>query len=145
VYKKTYFPFVSTSYLSDMNKQEFEFYSMVNRKDKRADKRLIELARAKAYEMGNLDYFDHVSPDGRTPHQWVRTSYSLPKYYPEQGNYIETIVGGVQDATEAYNTSIHKNHIQGRGLHASQSTVAVGFAQVKGSRYQYYWVFWSVP
>ncbi|MCB0111989.1 MAG: hypothetical protein KDE53_38965 [Caldilineaceae bacterium] len=112
---------------------------------------LAAVARARAADMGRRAYFDHVNPDGQGPNYLVRSAgYQLPSEYSTEvnGNNIESIGAGAGDADGMWNawmaSNKHVTHILGKtSFFAEQIDYGIGFAQVPGSPYQYYWVFIS--
>ena len=94
---------------------------------------------------------DHVNPDGQGPNYLVRSAgYQLPSEYSTEvnGNNIESIGAGAGDADGMWNawmaSNKHVTHILGKtSFFAEQIDYGIGFAQVPGSPYQYYWVFIS--
>jgi uncharacterized protein YkwD len=112
---------------------------------------LAAVARARAEDMGRRAYFGHVNPDGQGPNYFARQAgYVLPASYSQDlnGNNIESIGAGPNNADgmwEAWMVSTkHTTHILGKtDFFAEQIEYGIGFAQVPGSPYQYYWVFIS--
>ncbi len=112
---------------------------------------LSAVARARAEDMGQRGYFGHVNPDGQGPNYLVRQAgYTLPADYNTaiNGNNIESIGAGAGDADGMWNgwmqSSKHVTHILGENdFFAQQVEYGIGFAQVPGSPYQFYWVFIS--
>ncbi len=114
---------------------------------------LAAVARARAEDMGRRAYFAHVNPDGQGPNYLVRQAgYVLPASYSQEmnGNNIESIGAGSADADGMWGAWIvsekHSTHLLGKtNFFAEQIHYGIGFAQVPGSPYQYYWVFVSAP
>jgi len=112
---------------------------------------LSAVARARAQDMGQRAYFNHVNPDGFGPNHLARQAgYPLPAEYSTapNGNNIESIGAGAGDADGMWNgwmqSSKHLSHILGQeDFFAEQTEYGIGFAQVPGSPYQFYWVFIS--
>lgn len=112
---------------------------------------LAAVARARAQDMGARAYFGHVNPDGQGPNYLVtQAGYTLPAEYSTalNGNNIESIGAGPGDADGMWNgwmqSSKHTTHILGANdFFAQQTEYGIGFAQVPGSPYQFYWVFIS--
>lgn len=112
---------------------------------------LSAVARARAEDMGQRGYFGHVNPDGQGPNYLVRQAgYTLPSEYSTEvnSNNIESIGAGPADADGMWNgwmeSSKHVTHILGENdFFAQQIEYGIGFAQVPGSPYQFYWVFIS--
>lgn len=112
---------------------------------------LAGVARARAADMGQRGYFSHVNPEGQGPNYLVRqTGYVLPNNYSQElnGNNVESIGAGPGDADGMWNAWMtsekHSTHLLGKtSFFAEQIDYGIGFAQVPGSPYQYYWVFIS--
>ncbi len=114
---------------------------------------LAKVARARAEDMANNNYFGHVDSDGFGPDYLVQQAgYVLPDYYGtgKDVNYIESIAAGQADAASAWqgwmNSEHHRPHLLGLlSFTAAQTEVGVGFAKAPGSTYIYYWSFISAP
>lgn len=112
---------------------------------------LARVARARAEDLGRRRYFAHINPDGYGPNYLVRQAgYCLPASYgyDSRSNYIESLGAGPYNADamwEAWMKSEkHLTHLLGlTHFFAEQSDYGIGFAQVPGSPYEYYWVFIS--
>jgi Cysteine-rich secretory protein family len=112
------------------------------------DPLLAAVARSRAADLGQRAYFSHVNPDGHGPNYLVmQAGYSLPTDYNHEatGNNIESIGAGANSATgmwEAWMVSPkHLTHILGTNdFFVQQHEYGIGYAQVQGSPYQYYWV-----
>lgn len=126
----------------------FESSPRQKRRAMRCDPTLAKVARAKALDMGRRRYFSHVTPDGEGPNRLVRRAgYELPPLYDsgKKSNNVEAIAAGYDTAAEAWTSWVdsRKHRPQVLGLpafHQAQSDYGVGFAEVPGSRYRYYWV-----
>lgn len=109
---------------------------------------LARVARQRAYDMGNRDYFDHVNPDGIGPNYLVtRAGYALPDFYGKNrsSNNVESIAAGNETAEDTWvqwmGSTGHRTHILGLDkFYAEQTEYGVGYAYVPGSRYEHYWV-----
>lgn len=114
---------------------------------------LANVARSRALDMGQRNYFSHVNPDGLGPNILVvQAGYSLPSGWtsPATLNYIESIAGGYPTAAMAFNAWIqssgHRPHVLGEdAFWAAQTNYGVGYAYVENSPYKHYWVFISAP
>lgn len=114
---------------------------------------LAEVARSRALDMGQRNYFDHVNPDGVGPNYLVsQAGYTLPDGWttPATLNYIESIASGYPTAGLAFNAWMnsagHRTHILGQDIFwATQTNFGVGYAYVENSTYKHYWVFISAP
>lgn len=126
----------------------FESSPRQKRRRMRCDPTLARVARAKALDMASRRYFSHVTPDGEGPNRLVRRAgYELPPLYSsrKKSNNVEAIAAGYENAAEAWKSWVdsRKHRPQVLGLpafHQVQSDYGVGFAEVPGSRYRYYWV-----
>jgi hypothetical protein len=114
---------------------------------------LCKVARQKAADMANRGYFAHVDPDGHGANWLVRQAgYVLPAGYDESssGNNIESLSAGRDTASWAWDdwmgSAPHKEHLLGEiSFFAAQTSVGVGFVNVPGSEWQWYWVVISAP
>ncbi|HET6406939.1 MAG TPA: CAP domain-containing protein [Chthoniobacteraceae bacterium] len=114
---------------------------------------LCQVARHKAADMANRDYYSHTDPDGHGPNWLVRqTGYSLPDYYDQSaaGNNVESVNAGRASAGDAWSSwmdsSGHRTHLLGENsFYAQQTSVGVGFVDVPGSEWRYYWVVITAP
>ena len=83
-----------------------------------SDDRLMVSAQSRADDMTRKNYFDHVSPLGVWPNEWVRLDeYVLPESWPDDANYVESIGKGFstpEGCLEAmYNSDAHRPHVTG--------------------------------
>jgi hypothetical protein len=109
---------------------------------------LARIARERAYDMGERNYFGHVNPDGIGPNYLVtKAGYELPDFYGNlrSSNSIESIEAGSETAQEAWgiwmHSSGHRTHILGLDtFYAEQVEYGVGHAFVPNSKYEHYWV-----
>jgi uncharacterized protein YkwD len=112
---------------------------------------LASVARARAEDMGRRAYFAHVNPDGLGPNYFVRQGgYVLPNNYSQEpgGNNVESIGAGPNNADGMWDpwmkSEKHSTHLLGKNsFYAEQVEYGIGFAQVPGSPFEYYWVFIS--
>jgi uncharacterized protein YkwD len=117
------------------------------------DPLLCQVARAKAADLADRDYYDHTDPDGHGPNWWVEhAGYPLPDYYDHSpdGNNIESIAGGYPDPDGAWDVWMdsggHRQHLLATvDFYAQQTSVGVGFVSRPGSRYTNYWVVLTAP
>lgn len=109
---------------------------------------LARVARERAQDMAQRDYFGHTNPDGFGPNYLVRqTGYRLPAYYnpaPEANN-IESIGGGYTTSEEAWqgwmNSPGHRTHLLGlHPFYAEQIEYGIGYAYAPASSWGHYWV-----
>jgi uncharacterized protein YkwD len=109
---------------------------------------LARIARQRAYDMGQRDYFSHVNPDGIGANYLVsQAGYALPDFYGKNrsSNNIESIAAGNETAEATWvqwmGSTGHRTHILGLDdFYAEQTEYGVGHAFVPGSRYGDYWV-----
>lgn len=112
---------------------------------------LTRVAQVRALDMAQRRYFSHVNPDGFGPNYLVRMAgYTLPATYGATltSNNIESIGAGAGDAEQMWHAWLqstkHSTHLLGaNSFYAEQSDYGIGFVQVPGSPYQFYWVFIS--
>jgi len=83
-------------------------------------------------EMADSDYFAHQSPvTGYWPNAVARMfGYSLPDFWPDQANNIESIHRGNPQVTGVLasfvSSSGHRNHLMGQGWYAAHREIGVG-------------------
>lgn len=98
--------------------------------------------------MAERGYFAHVTPEGEGANRIVsRAGYALPDPYgtKESANNIEAIASGKATADATWQVWMdsprHKAQLLGTApFYRDQSDYGVGFADVKGSRYRFFWV-----
>lgn len=143
-----------TCQLNDQEKRIEELLSShadQQRPQLRCNPILAQVARAHAEEMGRRAYFNHTNPDGYGPNYFVRQAgYVLPSSYSQEnnGNNIESIGAGPNNADGMWDAWMHSDkhttHLLAKGsFFVDQTDYGIGFAQVPGSPYQFYWVFIS--
>ena len=154
-----YLPIISKPPACTLNAQESAIAELAinnpdqERQNMTCNSTLAEVARARALDMGQRDYFSHVNPDGHGPNFLVsQAGYTLPNGWtsPATLNYIESIAGGYITAQEAWdawlNSSGHRAHVLGEDpFWAAQTNYGIGYAYVENSSYRHYWVFISAP
>jgi uncharacterized protein YkwD len=109
---------------------------------------LAAVARARATDMANRNYFDHTNPDGFGPNYLVQSAgYVLPSYYSQNqnGNNVESIAAGQQTTQDVWTglmgSPSHRDHLLGQNtFYAEQIDYGIGYASKEGSTYVYYWV-----
>ncbi len=115
------------------------------------DARLAEVARARAKDMAEREYFGHINPDGNGPN-WLVTQagYELPNWYSDRrdANNIESIAAGfatAQDVVQGWEGSDgHRNHLLGlNDFYKDQEAFGIGHYYDPDSPYLHYWVFLS--
>lgn len=112
------------------------------------DTTLAQVARERAEDMAQRDYFSHVNPDGFGPNYLVtQAGYVLPAYYDPAptGNNIESIAAGYGSAEAAWQgwmqSSPHRMHLLGLStFFAEQVEYGIGYAYDPASPYGHYWV-----
>jgi Divergent InlB B-repeat domain/Cysteine-rich secretory protein family/Bacterial Ig domain len=117
------------------------------------DATLSAVARAKAADMANREYFAHTDPDGNGANTLVRRAgYSLPSHYSTaaSGNNIESLAAGYSSVSSVWTgwmaSADHKRHILGEtDFFAEQTSLGVGYYEKSGSPYRYYWVILTAP
>ena len=110
--------------------------------------RLTQVAEVKAADMAARAYFSHTNPDGIGPNTLVeQAGYALPDWYCQDlaCNNVESIAGGNGTPEDAFNSLLasagHRSHLLGEiPFYAEQTDYGIGFVQVPGSPYTYYWV-----
>lgn len=110
------------------------------------DPTLVEVARQRAQDMAERDYFAHTTPDGHGPNHLVRQAgYELPPRYSTNlsANNVESIGAGYVTAEGVWKDLLespsHRMHVLGTlSFYADQVEYGVGYA--KGGRYGHYWV-----
>ena len=95
---------------------------------------LNESALLHAIDMGENDYFDHTSLDGRTP--WDRMEAAGYR----GTRYGENIAAGTMTAAETYGLWLDSPGHCRNMLSPNFSELGVGYAAVQGSSYRHYWV-----
>ncbi|CAN5864010.1 hypothetical protein BH10CHL1_BH10CHL1_35960 [soil metagenome] len=102
---------------------------------------LSQVARARAEDMAQRNYFSHTDPDGHEANFLVeQANYQLPDYYPNNGNNIESIglnFTAAADTWQAWKDSPgHRVHVLGEDpFYADQTDYGLGYAEGGGSRY----------
>lgn len=109
---------------------------------------LAQVARQRATDMAQRDYFDHTTPEGFGPNYLVRQAgYVLPSYYSPalDGNNIESIAAGFPTAATTWQqwmgSTPHRTQLLGlNSFFAEQTEYGIGYAYNPNSEYLYYWV-----
>ena len=112
------------------------------------DTTLTQVARARARDMAERDYFGHVNPDGLGPNRLViQAGYQLPESYDlsQAGNNIESIAAGFGTAEEVWtgwmDSSKHRTHLLGEHtFFQQQEEYGIGYYYDPNSTYRHYWV-----
>jgi uncharacterized protein YkwD len=117
------------------------------------DATLSAVARAKAADMANREYFAHTDPDGNGANTLVRRAgYPLPSHYSTaaSGNNIESLAAGYSSVASVWSgwmeSADHKRHILGEtDFFAEQTSLGVGYYEKSGAPFRYYWVILTAP
>lgn len=108
---------------------------------------LGRVARERAADLAQRQYFGHTNPDGLGPNTLVRQAgYVLPSFYNNapDGNNIESLTAGSATAEAAWerwmNSPPHRMHFLGLDrFFAEQIEYGVGYASDPASPYRHYW------
>lgn len=114
---------------------------------------LCIVARKRATDMANRNYFSHTNPDGQGANYLVlRASYTLPSYYDRSrsGNNIESIgmsTGTPQEIVSLWlKSSGHRVHVLGEtDFYQQQNSFGVGVFRSPVAPHYKYFVFLSAP
>lgn len=114
---------------------------------------LSSVARARARDMAERNFFGHVNPDGVGANLAVdRAGYKLPDGWTDdpKANYIESIAAGFTSSGavwQAWMTSEgHRNHLLAQNtFYKNQTSVGVGYVYRENSKYKHYWVVLTAP
>jgi hypothetical protein len=150
---------IATAVATDLNPQEQQIFNSLKfaagqrRPFVVLDPILCRVARQKAADMANRGYYSHTDPDGHGPNWLVRQAgYTLPDYYDQSpdANNIESVNAGRASAGDAWNSwmesSGHRIHLLGENsFYAQQTSVGIGFVDVPGSQWRYYWIVITAP
>lgn len=153
------FLFTPTSAAVEVNSQELAIFNLMKatagqrRASVELDPILCKVAHARAADMAARGYFAHVDPNGRGANYLVRQAgYTLPAGYSTamSGNNIESISAGRSSASQTWNdwmsSAPHRQHLLGEaGFFAEQTSVGVGYVNVPGSEWTWYWVVITAP
>ncbi len=109
---------------------------------------LAQVARARAQDMADRNYFGHVNPDGYGPNYLVvAAGYTLPDFYSQSlnSNNIESIAAGYASSEDTWdallNSEHHRTHVLGLdSFYAEQTDIGIGYVSVDNSEYVRYWV-----
>ncbi len=121
------------------------------RKNMVLDPILSKVARERAADMANRNYFSHTNPDGHGANYLVRKAgYGLPSFYPSDGNNLESIAAGTTSPSATWSawmdSSGHKQHLLAEiPFYADQTSYGVGYYKAPGSTYIHYWVVLTAP
>lgn len=149
---KVFLPLIVNNYfLAD--KVNVAYSYLMHHKSRNRDidfvvKNLENGANFKAENLAKLDYFAHKSPEGINANKLARQfGVSLPSFYSENGNSIESLLGGVEDPTKMIDFLLqspsHRNHLLGIGEpFVNQNNIGIGYYYGENSRYKHYWCIW---
>ncbi len=109
---------------------------------------LTRVARERAQDMAERDYFGHTNPDGYGPNYLVeQAGYVLPDFYDQSpaGNNIESLAGGFGNANDVWQawlgSASHRVHVLGEHpFFAEQIDYGVGYFYDAESSRKHYWV-----
>lgn len=144
---------------AQVNAQEQSFFNLMKNSpaQRRAelvlDPVLCKVARARAKDLAVRGYFAHVNPDGVAANFLVRKAgYVLPASYStaRTANEIESLSAGQPSALATFGDLVadppHRVQILGElGFYAAQTHVGIGFVDIPGSPFQYYWAIITAP
>lgn len=151
--QRVFFPVLMVSDPPPESTPESEFADLMrNHPDQMRTKmvqndRLTQVAEERALDMAARAYFSHTNPDGIGPNTLVEQSgYALPDWYCQDlaCNNVESIAGGNGTPEDAFNNLLasagHRSHLLGEiDFYAEQTDYGIGFVEVPGSPYTYYW------
>jgi uncharacterized protein YkwD len=114
---------------------------------------LTQVARQRAADLANRDYFAHVNPDGHGPNFLVRAAgYKLPTWWgtDPEANYIESIAAGYTSPGSTWDAWMesdpHRTHLLAEeSFYSNQTCVGIGHYYSAGTTYKHYWVILSAP
>jgi len=141
------FPVTASSANWQLNTQEqqietlFRNDSEQHRQNPTRNDILAQVARARAQDMAQRNYFSHTNPDGHQPNFMVEEAgYSLPDCYPDNSNNIESIglnYTAAVDSWQAWKDSpAHRVHVLGEDpFYADQTDYGIGYAENATSKY----------
>ena len=112
-----------------------------------------KVARARAADMGNRNYFWPINPDGYAANYLlIQAGYQLPAWWGDAPttNYVESIAAGSASTEVTWqawmNSPPHKVHILGQNsFFATETHYGVGYYYAPNSTYKYYWVIITAP
>lgn len=143
-----YLPLVQNNHCG-MNDAELQFYGLVvnhpeqERTQFYCNKRIVNAAKFKAYDMSLNDYFGHVTENGIWPNKIAQDNNCAIGLEPNSNN-VESIVAGTKDPKAAFdalmNSESHRVHLL--GLHKQfegYNKIGIKMGVNENSRYKYYW------
>lgn len=102
---------------------------------------LSKVARARAEDMAQRNYFSHTDPDGHQANFLVsQAGYALPNYFPANSNNVESIGLNYATAAEVWqawkNSPAHRIHVLGEEpFFADETDYGLGYAESNIGRY----------
>lgn len=146
--RSVYLPLISVGTVqAALNQQEQQIENLFrtdadqHRQNPKLDDILSKVARARALDMANRNYFSHTNPDGHEANFLVeQAGYLLPDYYPNDGNNIESIGLNYASAAEAWqawkDSPAHRVHVLGEeAFYAEQTDYGIGYAETNNGKY----------
>lgn len=114
---------------------------------------LSAVARERAQDMADRDYFSHTNPDGFAANYLVwQAGYELPAFWGHGAadNFIESIAAGYAAPEDTWvdwmNSPPHRTHILALDpFYQNQTSYGVGYAYSAHSTYHHYWVIITAP
>ena len=114
---------------------------------------LSQVARERAQDMADRDYFSHTNPDGFAANYLVwQAGYDLPAFWGHGAtdNFIESIAAGYSAPADTWvdwmNSPPHRTHILALDpFYQNQTSYGVGYAYSAISTYHHYWVIITAP
>ena len=113
----------------------------------RCHPKLVVAAQKRAQNLADLGYFAHCDPSGKCANAYAEEAgCHLPKEYMGNGNNIESLIAGPNNAAAAYwllsASPKHAAHLFGVGdFFRAQTDYGIGTVRAPGSRFEYYYVF----
>lgn len=113
----------------------------------RCNPELVLAAQYRAQSMATLGYVAHCDPQGRCPNAYAEMfGCQLPANYVSNGNNIESLIVGPNDAVVAYwlitHSFLHAQHLYGVGdFFREQTDYGIAVLHLQGSPFEYYYVF----
>jgi len=109
---------------------------------------LSEVARQRAKDMAQRDYFGHTNPDGFGPNYLVKAAgYGLPGWYNQNinANNVESIGAGNPSADGLWQAWVdsagHRDHVLGlNDFYGEQVEYGIGYYYDANATYKHYWV-----
>jgi hypothetical protein len=113
------------------------------------------VARYRAIELAQGNYFDHVNPEGFGPNRIVQLAgFKLPDWYGEDrdANYLESLARGYDSSTQAVqawiNSESHRQHILAEDVdnfYMTHTRYGAGYARTTFAPFTKIYVFITAP